>query len=186
MEKQNIYRRFIFPILLVVGVMLFSTNLYHDSRHIEDHALHLVVSHTSAVFIFLSVWLGALFGNTLAFFRGASFSERMIVCLVPSLFRCALVLYDFFGIYSTSEFFFLFFHHVIIGCPLVALLCMGISEIWCRIIARRKTGDRAIRVFALNNTLVLVISLVCVVAMLWNGGHYYYYLYMDLYTRFFL
>ena len=186
MEKQDFYRRVIFPILLVVGVMLISINNYDASRRIDNHTLHLVVSHTSAVFIFLSVWLGALFSNTLAFFRGASFGERIIVCLVPALFRCALILYDFFGIYSTAEFFFLFLHHVIIGGPLVALLCMGISEIWCRIIARRKTGDRTIKVFALNNTLVLVISFVCVVAMLWNGGHFYYYLYMDVYTRLFL
>ena len=186
MEKQGFYRRVFFPIILVVGVMLVSINLYNYSRFIEHHALHLVVSHTGAVFIFLSVWLGALFGNTIAFFRGASFGERIIVCLVPALLRCALILYDFIGIYSAAEFLFLFFHHIIIGCPLVALLCMGISEIWCRIIARRKTGDRAIKVFALNNTLVLVLSFISVFAMLWNGGHFYYYLYMDVYTRLFL
>ena len=186
MERQSLYRRIIFPILLVAGVMLLSINLYNFSRRIDHHALHLVVSHTSAVFMFLSVWLGALFSNTIAFFRGASFRERIIVCLVPTLLRCALILYDFIGIYSVAEFFFLFFHHIIIGCPLVALLCMGISEIWCRMIGRRKTGDRAIKVFALNNTLVLVFSFISVFVMLWNGGHFYYYLYMDVYTRLFL
>ena len=186
MGKQGLNRRVVFPILLVVGVMLLSINLYNFSRRIDQHALHLVASHTGAVLIFLSVWLGALFGNTIAFFRGASFSERVIVCLVPALFRCALILYDFIGIYSAAEFFFLFLHHIIIGCPLVALLCMGISEIWCRVIARRKTADRTIRVFALNNSLVLTVSFVSVGAMLWNGGHFYYYLYMDVYTWLFL
>ena len=186
MQKQNLYRRVIFPILLVMGVMLVSINVYDFSRRIDHHTLHLVVSHTSAVFIFFSVWLGALFGNTIAFFRGASFSERIIVCLAPALFRCGLILFDFIGIYSAAEFLFLFLHHIIIGGPLVALLCMGISEIWCRIIARRKTGDRTIKVFALNNTLVLVLSFISVFAMLWNGGHFYYYLYMDVYARLFL
>jgi hypothetical protein len=186
MEQQNLYRRVMFPILLVVGVMLLSINLYDLSRRIDHHSLHLVISHISAVFIFLSVWLGALFGNTIAFFRGASFGERIIVCLAPALLRCALILYDFIGIYSAAEFFFLFLHHIIIGCLLVALLCMGISEIWCRIIARRKTGDRAIKVFALNNTLVLIISFASVFAMLWNGGHFYYYLYMDVYAKLFM
>jgi len=186
MEKQNLYRRVIFPILLVIGVMLLSINLYDFSRAIDHHKLHLLISHTSALFIFLSVWLGALFGNTIAFFRGASFGERVIVCLVPAVLRCALILYDFIGIYSAAEFFFLFFHHIIIGCPLVALLCMGISEIWCRIIARRKTGAPGIKVFALSNTLVLVLSFLSVFGLLWNGGHFYYYLYMDVYTRLFL
>ena len=186
MEKQSLYRRVIFPILLVAGVMLLSINLYDFSRRIDHQALHLLTSHTSAVFIFLSVWLGALFGNTIAFFRGASFAERIIVCLAPALLRCALILYDFIGIYSAAEFFFLFLHHLIIGCPLVALLCMGISEIWCRMIARRKTGARDIKVFALNNTLVLVLSFISVFVMLWNGGHFYYYLYMDVYTKLFM
>ena len=153
MEKQSIYRRVTFPVILVIGVILISNHLYNLSRHIENNSLHLFVSHTSAAFIFLSVWLGALFGNTIAFFRGATFGERIIVCLVPALFRCAMILNDFLGIYSAAEFFFLFFHHLIIGCPLVALLCMGVSEIWCRIIARRKTGNRAITVISGENTV---------------------------------
>lgn len=176
----------IFPIILVFGVMSVSIYLYNISRFTENRILHLIVSHVSAVFIFLSIWLGALFSNTIAFFRGATFGERLIVCLVPPLFRCAYILSDFLGIYSIGEFFFLFFHHIVIGCPLVALLCMGVSEIWCRIIARQKIGARAIKVFALSNTLVLVLSFVLVCIMLWNGGHFYYYLYMDVYTRLFV
>jgi hypothetical protein len=41
-------------------------------------------------------------------------------------------------------------------------------------------------VFALSNSLVLIISFTLVFLMLWNGGHAYYYLYMDMYTKLFL
>jgi hypothetical protein len=166
--------------------MVVSINVYNLSRHIENRILHSVLSSTGAVFMFLSIWLGALSGNTIAFFKGASFGERLIVCLVPPLIWCAKIIYDFIGIYSVGEYFFLALHHFILGCPLVALLCMGISEIWCRIIAKRKPGYGPIRVFGLNNTLIFIISFIAVVAMLWNGGHAYYYLYMDVYTRLFL
>jgi hypothetical protein len=90
------------------------------------------------------------------------------------------------GIFSSGEFLYLFLHHFILGCPLVALLCMGVSEIWCRIFAGRKYGDKSIRVFALSNTSLLVVSFILVFLMLWKGGHAYYYLYMDLYTKIFL
>jgi len=186
MKKQSRLRRIIFPIVLVTAVYFVSISLYDFSRHIENQALHLTISHASAAFIFIAVWLGALFGNTIAFFRGASFGERVLVCLVPPLVRSAYILSSFIGIYSAGEFFFLFLHHIIIGIPMFALLCMGFSEIWCRIIARRKTGDRSIKVFALSNTMLLLFSCAAVTFMLWNLGHTYYYLYMDLYSKLFL
>ncbi|MFN2126419.1 MAG: hypothetical protein ACK2TU_01035 [Anaerolineales bacterium] len=186
MKPQRFLRRVAFPIILVTGVMIVSINVYNISRHIENRILHSILSNSGALFMFLSIWLGALFGNTNAFFRGASFGERIIVSLVPPLVWCAKILYDFIGIYSVGEYFFLIFHHFILGCPLVARLCMAISEIWCRIIAKRKFGPSSPRVFALSNSLVLIVSFISVLLMLWNGGHSYYYLYMDVYTRLFL
>jgi hypothetical protein len=185
-EKQSLYRRIIFPIILVTTVYFVSISIYDFSSLIQNKTLHLALSHTSAVFMFIVVWLGALFGNTIAFFRGAAFGERLVVCLVPPLIRSGYILSSFVGIYSVGEFIFLFLHHIIIGIPIFALLCMGLSEIWCRIIARRKSRDRTVKIFALSNTLVLLFSTAAVTFMLWNLGHTYYYLYMDLYTKLFL
>jgi hypothetical protein len=186
MKRQSFIRRVVFPIALVLGAMILASAVYDFSRRVENRSLHLILSHCGAAGMFLSIWLGAFFANTLAFFRGATFSERILVCLATPVIWCSKVLAGFWGIYSTGEFFFLFLHHFIMGCPLVALLCMGFSEIWCRIIARRKTGDPSIKVFALNNAALLIISFAAVVLMLWNGGHSYYYRYMDAYTKLFL
>ena len=186
MERQSFNRRIVFPICLVLGVMILSSAAYDFSRYIENQPLHLILSYAGAVFMFLSIWLGSLFANTLAFFKGATFAERMLVCLVTPLVWCIKILSSFWGLYTLGEFLFLFLHHFIIGCPLVALMCMGFSEIWCRIIARRKIGDKSIKIFALNNSTLLFSSIIAVVLMLWNGGHSYYYLYMGLYARLFL
>lgn len=186
MKRQGFFRRIIFPIILVMGTMILSIQVYDLSRHIADRTLHQILSNAGAIFMFLSIWLGAFFANTIAFFRGATFKERLLVCLFTPVVWCAKILYGFWGLYSTGEFFYLFLHHFILGCPLVALLCMGISEIWCRIIVRRRTGDLSTKVFALNNTLLLLLSLTAVFGMLWKGGHAYYYLYMDVYAGIFL
>jgi hypothetical protein len=186
MERQSFFRRVILPIALVIGVMVLSSHIYDAARHITNRTLHSILAHTGASLMFLSIWLGAIFGNTIAFFRGAGFGERLLVCLVPPLIWSAKILADLVGIFTTGEFFYLFLHHFILGCPLVALLCMGVSEIWCRIIAVKKNGNRSIKVFALNNTSLLAISFILVFLMLWKGGHTYYYLYLDFYTKIFL
>lgn len=186
MIRRSFLRRVVFPIILVLGVMILSINVYDASRHIQNRTLHSILSNGSAIFMFLSIWLGALLANTLAFFSGASFPERILVCLATPVIWCAKILAGFWGIYSGGEFLLLFLHHFILGCILVALLCMGLSEIWCRIIARKKTGDTSIKVFAPSNASLLILSFTAVVLMLWNGGHAYYYLYMDVYTKLFL
>ena len=186
MRKQGFLGRVGFPIILVMGTMIVSINVYDLSRLVANPVLHAILANGGATLMFVSIWLGAFVANTIAFFRGASFPERIAVCLATPVVWCAKILLDFVGIYSVGEFFFLFLHHFILGCPLVALLCMGISEIWCRIIARRRMGSAAIKVFAPGNASLLILSFTAVFLMLWNGGHSYYYLYLDLYTKLFL
>jgi len=185
MERQSFTRRAVAPALIVLAAMVAGSLIYDSARSVADPSLHGVMSHTGALLMFLSIWLGALFANTMAFFRGAGFGERLAVCLIVPLSWTAKVLSGFIGIYSTGEFFFLSLHHFVIGCPLVALLCMGISEIWCRMLMRRRRGAQSIRLFAFSNTAVLAGSFCLVFLMLWNGGHWYYYRYMDWYTRLF-
>jgi len=184
--KQNLARRLLFPIALVTGLMVTSSLLYDNARTIHNPALHRGLAHLGAAGMFISIWLGAFIAHPIAFFRGAGYTERMLAGTATAMIWSATVLARFWGIYPPGEFLFLFFHHLVLGAPVVALLCMALSEIVCRAIARRKTGDQTLRVFAWQSTLTLVVSLALVVTMLWKGGHTYYYGYMDLYTKLFL
>lgn len=127
-----------------------------------------------------------MIANTLAFFRGATFGERLLVCLITPMVWDAKVLSDFIGIFSGAEVLYACFHAVILGPIFVALLCMGISEIWCRIIDRRRTGDRSVKIMEFKSGLVLIVGFVMTFLLLYNGGHSFYYLYMDMYSRIFL
>ena len=183
MEKQGFFKRVIFPIAVVMGVMILSINLYDFSRSIENREF---IAHLSAVMMFLSIWMGALFCNTMAYFRGASFGERLFVSLATPLVWSAKILYGFLGIYSFGEFLFLIFHNLILGCPVVALLCMGLSELFCRTISKKREKIKTVKIFSKGNVTVLSVGVILTVLMLWNGGHDYYYLYMDVYTYLFL
>ena len=183
---QSAFRRIMLPAGIVLFLMIVSINLYNGSRWWEPQWLHAIFANLSAAAMFLSIWLGAMIANTIAFLNGASFRERCLVCLVTPVVWDAKVMYDFIGIYSWPEFFFLFLHSIILGPIAVALLCMGLSEIWCRLIVRRSAGRRSVKVFELKSVAVLAIGLIMTVILLFNGGMTYYFFYMDLYTRLFL
>jgi hypothetical protein len=184
--KQSLARRLLFPVVLLTGLMVVSSLLYDQARTIENQTLHRGLAHLSAIVMFASIWLGAFIAHPIAFFRGAGYGERMLAGTATAMIWSATVLIRFIGIYSPGEFVFLFLHHLVLGAPVVSLLCMAISEIVCRAIARRKTGNRTLRVFAWQSTLTLAVSLTLVITMLWKGGHTYYYWYMDLYAKLFL
>jgi hypothetical protein len=186
MVKESVSRRIVFPIALVLGVMIISINLYNLSPRVLRPPWHGLLANTSAALMFAAIWLGALFANTIAYFRGASFKERLLVCLVTPLAWAAKTWTDFFGIFTPWEILFVLLHHLILGAPVVALLCMGLSEIFCRIIHKIRFKGDQVRILGLANVSVLLIGLLSTVLMLWNGGHDYYYRYMDLYTYLFL
>ncbi len=186
MEKQPVLKRIIIPAGTVLVIMIVSINLYNASRWWRPQALHMFFANFSAALMFISIWLGAMIANTMAFFNGASFRERLLVCLVTPVVWDAKVISDFIGIYSPAEVLFACFHAVIMGTIFVALLCMGISEIWCRKIYRKKTGDTSLKLFEFKSVLVLVIGFIMSFLLLFNGGHTFYYIYMEVYTKLFL
>jgi hypothetical protein len=165
--------------------MVASSLVYDFARTVENPALHRGLAHAGAAVMFISIWLGAFIAHPIAFFRGAGFGERLLAGVATAVIWSATVLSRFIGIYSPGEFAFLFLHHLVLGAPLVSLLGMALSEIICRAIAKRRTGNPSMRVFAWHSTLTLAVSLTLVVIMLWKGGHSYYYWYMDLYTKIF-
>lgn len=186
MKKAGFTRRVLTPILLTAGVMLLSTKAYDYSRSIEDANIHRIAANISAVLMFLSIWLGAFFANILAWSRGASFTERLFVCLFTPVLWSSQVLADFSGIYSREEFLFLIFHNIILGCPIVALFLMGLTDILCGVVYRIKSGDYSVPMVTGGSVLVFLFGAGMTTLMLWNGGHFYYYLYMNVYTMLFL
>lgn len=185
MEQSSRIKRVGIPAGIVLVVMLVSINTYDLSRSIPQRGLHLVVSHLSALFMFLSIWTGALFASSMAYFRGATLKERLFVSLLTPIVWDLKVLWDFVGIYSAGEIFFVLLHHIILGPIVVNLMCMGISEIICSRVMMKRTGDVTLR-HRWSGLVLFVTGFFFTIVFLWNGGHTYYYFYMDLYTMLFM
>ncbi len=186
MEKKSVFHRIFLPAAIVILVMIFSKIIYNASRSIDNWTLHQLVATVSIVFLFLSHWIGPLFANTIAYFNGASFAERIGVCMAAPVVKIAINLWDFIGVYSFGEFLFLIFHSLIIGPVFIGLLCMGVSEIGCRLIHQRKITDSGVRILALNNVAVLGIGFSMTALMLYSGGHFYFHnIFSVVYTAIF-
>lgn len=185
MKQTSRLKRVGVPAGIVLVVMVVSINTYDMSRGISHRGLHLLVSHVSALCMFLSIWIGALFVNSMAYFKGASFRERLFASLVTPIVWDLKVLWDFIGIYSVGEIFFVLLHHLILGPIVVNLMCMGISEIICDRVMIKRTGDVSLR-SRWAGLALFATGLFFTVVFLWNGGHTYYYYYMDLYAMLFM
>ena len=65
MNRQRFSSRVVLPAAFVLAVMIISTNIYDLSRHVDSRLLHGFLANGSAVFMFLSIWLGAFFATLL-------------------------------------------------------------------------------------------------------------------------
>jgi len=186
MERQSIGRRIVFPIAMILAGMIIALNLYDFARTIEGGGLHSFVVNLSVILMVLSIWMGAMIANTIAYFRGASFPERLLVSMFTPVVFLLKQWLGIWGIFSVGEFFFLLLHHVILSAVVINLIGMGLSELWCRIIHRVKSRDPAVKLFQVGNMAVLFLGCGMLTLMFWQLGHFYYYLFMDTYIKLFL
>jgi len=186
MEKLSLFKRAIIPALSVITAMILSGLLYDLSRGAGTGFLRKAILYPSVVIMFLSTWLGPLFLVPIAFHRCAKPIERYVAALAAPIIWTMKTLYYFVGLYSVSELFFLLFHPFILGCIGVNLLCVGSAELVCRALQRRREGKTAIRLTDPAPVSFFALGLVITFLGLWNGGHSYYYIYMDVYSGLFL
>ena len=178
--------RSIFPAVIVVTIMILSKLGYDFSRSINNNSLQFFVAHVTAILMFTSIWLGGLIANTMAFFLGASFVERIMICLVTPLIWSTSVMVQLYGIYPFGEFLFFLFHPLVLGCPVVALLCMSVSELWCRKIQNMKSAGSNMPMLEWKHGVLLLVSFSLAFLFLWEAGHFYVYnIYMKVHAAIF-
>ncbi len=186
MEENPLFKRAIIPAMIIITAMILSGLCYDLSRSLGTGLLRKVILYPSVIIMFLSTWLGPIFVVPMAFRRGAKPLERYLAAMAAPLLWTIKTLYYFTGLYSISELLFLLFHPFVLGCIGVNILCIGSAELVMRHLERRREGRDAIQLFAPGPVLMSVTGLVITFLGLWNGGHSYYYIYMDIYSALFL
>lgn len=74
MDKKPVFKWIVLPAAIVLGLMIVSIHLFNISRWWEPQWLHNIFALLSAAGMFLSIWLGAMIANNIAFFNGAAFT----------------------------------------------------------------------------------------------------------------
>jgi hypothetical protein len=186
MKQKMFYRRVLIPIGIVTLLMVVSINVYNISPAVgaTHPLLGKILSTVSALFMFISIWMGALIAHPIAFRAGASMGERVFAGLATPLIWSAKMVYFASCVYTGWELVYWSFHPLIVGVISTALLNMGISEILCRVIYRRQ-GLMPGKIFQGPVIIMLLIGLTVVPLSLWNGGTVFFYMFVDIYMMLF-
>jgi hypothetical protein len=184
MERSNLLKRLVTPILMLLLLMVCSWIVYNLAWRLDNHLIHRALALVSGTLLFLSVAFGAAVVYPLAYFRGASLRERVIVSsITPFIWmtkECARLYVSF----SFSECLYYYFNALNIW--LICALCMEMAfvEMICRWVLRRR-GEK-VKVLGFSAVAVAGLSLAVFLLMFMMGqGETFYARYLELYRFFF-
>lgn len=170
---RNIFQRFVIPLIIVTGIMVVSSLIYHGSTDLEPGLLRTVVKDISGFIMFASIWFFGFVGPPIAYFRNASFFERFIIAFanpVIWLIRMALSVSCQF---STIEMVYFFFLPWTFGIVCVTLFELSVSELVCRFIDYKK-GNSSVKIFHPVIVVLLIVGLTGIYFGLIRGQEWSY------------
>jgi hypothetical protein len=139
-------KRFIVPLVLVVGIMAAASLIFHGARTLSPGGARTALLWVFGPLMFISIWFFALVGPPIAYFMGARFGERLIVALANPVIWVARMMAKVSCQYSPIELFYFFLLPWTFGIICVTLFLFSIAELFSRTIDKRRGG--ATRVFS--------------------------------------
>jgi len=184
MSQKSLFHRCVIPLCFVMIPLLVSFITYFNSRRIENDTLHQFVAMASGLILIASIFFGALVIYILAFFRGAKPAERIIVSLIPAVVFEVYEIYVASGVFTFAESLYYGLSPLPITIFLLAFGLMGLGELVCRLVIKRR-GDH-VRIL-IPAPIVAIVAMVIglYVALIWGNGAYFFYLYIDSYLALF-
>ena len=135
---MNFTKRFVYPLVFVVAIRIISSFIYHASSDLPVGLIRDLLINTFGPITFFSLWFFAFVGPPIAYFRGASFIERLIVAFVNPVMWIVCVESQIACQFSGIELVYFFFLPWTFGIMCVTLLEFSISEIVCRLVQKIK------------------------------------------------
>ena len=183
--RQSLWRRFLFPALVVFVVWLVTTGLYGIGwKILPAEALPAIAWTCGLGGALYRMLLVPLVAYPISYPRGSSLLERVAICAIPMVLWSAEQVYLAAGVFSAGE----AIYYALSTGPLLLLscLCMGMGV--CEIGYRSWYGKRGQQ----GNTRFLgpVIAVVFGIAgiyilLLWEGGTHWFYIYQEGYKLLF-
>ena len=184
MERLDFRKRFVFPLLPLLFLMICSWIVYNLAWRLDNHSVHRTLALVSGTLLFLSVACGAAIVYPLAFFRGASLKERIIASSVVPFIWMTKECVRLFISFSFLEC--LYYYMNPLNIWLLCGLCveMGTAEMICRFRLRKRGED--VKIFAPLAAGAICVGLFIGILMFILGeGETFYARYLELYRFFF-
>ncbi|MBU2547826.1 MAG: hypothetical protein KKB20_05410 [Proteobacteria bacterium] len=172
MPRNGFFKRFLVPLVLVVGVMALSSLAYHGSSGLRPGPVRDVLIGVFGPLLFLSIWFFGFVGPPLAYFQGAGFFERLIVAFVNPAIWVVRMEAKVACQFTPVEMVYFFFLPWTFGVMCVTLFEFSAAELVCRFFHKRR--DESVRVLAPGVLSGLVLGLVGTYAGLIRGQEWVY------------
>jgi hypothetical protein len=157
MKRTGIVRRFVIPLIIVVGVMAAASLIFHGARMLSPGTARTALLWFFGPLMFISIWFFGFVGTPIAYFSGARFVERLIVAFANPVIWVARMMAKVSCQFGPIELIYFFFLPWTFGIICMTLLEFSVSEIACRAIDRRRGG--AVRVLSPVVLVLLLLGL---------------------------
>ncbi|MBU2514139.1 hypothetical protein KJ966_22620 [bacterium] len=143
MKQGSFTRRFVLPLLLVVGINLVSAFIYDSAAGLSPGLLRNILISVFAPLLFISLWFFAFLGPPLAYFLKARFFERFIIAFANPVIWVVSVESKLACQYCLAEMVYFFFLPWTFGVICVTCVELSLSELICRLIDNKRTPGNA-------------------------------------------
>ena len=182
LQRSNVTNRFLAPLIIALTVMIASRVVYLNACRIDSQLLYHTLATLAGTIQFASVVLVALVVYPVAYFRGATVVERVIVSSTNLAVWVGIDAYNVSEAFPCLE---SIYYGANIGAILFAwnFAWMGVLELACRWVEKRR-GDRG-TILTLVPFLPLILFLLVVCLLSKEGGATYFNMLLDGYVALF-
>jgi len=184
-EQQSFFKRFIVPAGIILVAAVISWLAYSNSGAIRNDKIHWVIAYLSGLILFLTLGFGTFFVYPFMYFRGAGVNERIVASLVTFIAWTFKELIRVSEYFTPGETLYYGLSSIFILILLGTLGQMGICELMCRKIAKKRVSE-TIKVITPLPVIAIVTALLALfILLVWGGGVHWFYIYMEGYKSLF-
>jgi hypothetical protein len=184
MKKQSFFKRFFTPVFIVFCFMTLSWITYNIAWRLDNAELHHLLADISGPILLIAVALGTIFIYPMAYFRGASASERIIASFTNPLIWMTKEFIRMLTAFATPEALYYYINPLHVWLILGTIAQISLMELICRSVAKRR-GDVK-KGFSLPVFVTLFVSIFLVISLYaWGRGENVFSFYLEMYREIF-
>ncbi|MFH2129960.1 MAG: hypothetical protein ABIK68_06270 [bacterium] len=181
--KPNFIKRFIFPLVLVIGFNLVSGWIYDGASTLSPGISRVLLIGISGPLLFVSLWFFGFVGPPLAYYLGATFWERLAVAFANPVIWVVSVESRIACQYCMVEMAYFFFLPWTFGIICVTAIEFSLSDLVCRLLHQR-VADHTVTVLHPGVLSLLAAGIVGTYAGLIKGQEWVYFIVHHYNTHF--